>query len=151
MFINKSRERKQMSIRKLWLVFKSWETKQYYRSIKKWQLLVEKHKFINMSQKSFSSRISWQNFWCWGENRSQSQKSDESWKKVVFLPLKYKRSFLRRRPTPRAEEPDVNTPSLKTGGQRGAEKIFFKKRRRALFNQTAVASRTMNKCRSSNL
>ena len=34
-FINKSRERKQMSIRKLWLVFKSWETKQYYRSIKK--------------------------------------------------------------------------------------------------------------------
>ena len=34
-----------MSIRKLWLVFKSWETKQYYRSIKKWQLLVEKRKF----------------------------------------------------------------------------------------------------------
>ena len=50
MFINKSRERKQMSIRKLWLVFKSWETKQYYRSIKKWQLLVEKRKFHGSSR-----------------------------------------------------------------------------------------------------
>ena len=43
-FINKSRERKQMSIRKLWLVFKSWGLNNT-RSIKKWQLLVEKRKF----------------------------------------------------------------------------------------------------------
>ena len=44
-FINESRERKQMSIRKLWLIFKSWNTKQYYRSMKKWQVLAEKRKF----------------------------------------------------------------------------------------------------------